>query len=36
MYAIFALLTPTNMPFVKSGVDFMANRFYFGCHFYIK
>ena len=36
LYAVSALLTQSNMPFVKSGVDFMADRFYFGCHFYIN
>ena len=36
LYAISALLTKSNMLFDKSGGDFMADRFYFGCHFYIN
>ena len=39
LHAIFALLPHNNMPFVKSvksGLDFMAGRISFGCHFYIK
>ena len=38
-YATFALLPQNNMLFVqsvKSGLDFMADRLSFGCHFYIK
>ena len=39
LHATFALLPQNNMPFVKSvksGLDFMADRLSFGCHFYIK
>ena len=39
LHAISAFLPHNNMPFVKSvksGLDFMADRLSFGCHFYIK
>ena len=36
LHATFALLPQSNMRFVKSGLDFMADRLSFGCHFYIK
>ena len=36
VYAIFALQTQDNMPFVKSGLDFVADRLDFECHFYVK
>ena len=39
LQATFALLSQNNTLFVqsvKSGLDFMADRLSFGCHFYIK
>ena len=33
---LFRASNKHNMPFIKSGVDFMADRFYFGCNFYIN
>ena len=39
LHANFAVLLQNNTPFVKSvksGLDFMADRLSFGCHFYIK